>query len=304
MLPAPGSGHGQGPAVDPGQGDVPGPLKPDGVEGGHADRDEHRALGVEVPGRRPDHEPARADLRRHPPEQVAVGVDDDGLLSADLDDDVVAAGQVETGEGGKRARLRRGDARAGARRAARVVEEDPVDKQRHEDRGQQERAEGHEAHDADLPPLWADGVSYARCCSWSASSRHGSQRPAPRTSERGRNERFETTDLAAAPAGARAGPRAVAASAGKKDSIASSATVMSTAVPNVATVLKKRSSRPSPARKTSGTKTSPPAPWSGVGVGRAGIAATSSRAAASAASPVTRAGGAGARAGGRATRRG
>ena len=57
---------------------------------------------------------------------------------------LLAAGQVETGEGGKRARLRRGDARAGTRRAARVVEEDPVDEQRHEDRGQQERAEGHE----------------------------------------------------------------------------------------------------------------------------------------------------------------
>ena len=47
---------------------------------------------------------------------------------------------------------------------------------------------------------------------------------------------------------------------------------MSTAVPNVATVLKKRSSR-SPARKTSGTKTSPPAPWWASASARPGVAA-------------------------------
>ena len=46
---------------------------------------------------------------------------------------------------------------------------------------------------------------------------------------------------------------AVAASAGKNDSIASSDMVMSTAVPNVATVLKKRSSRSPRRGRRSGT---------------------------------------------------
>ena len=50
--------------------------------------------------------------------------------------------------------------------------------------------------------------------------------------------------------------RAVAASAGKNASIESSATVTSTAVPNVATVLKNVSSR-SPWRSTSGTAIAP-----------------------------------------------
>jgi len=50
----------------------------------------------------------------------------------------------------------------------------------------------------------------------------------------------------------------VAASAGKKDSIASSETVTSSGVPKVVTVLKKVSSA-SPWRRRSGTKTSPAA---------------------------------------------
>ena len=61
---------------------------------------------------------------------------------------------------------------------------------------------------------------------------------------------------------------AVAASAGKNDSIASSATVMSTAVPKVASVLKKRSSR-SPERTTSGTKMPASPPWLSDGPGYA-----------------------------------
>lgn len=48
----------------------------------------------------------------------------------------------------------------------------------------------------------------------------------------------------------------MAGSAGKNDSIDSSSTVTSTGVPNVVTVLMKRSSPPSGARSRSGTATS------------------------------------------------
>src|SRR5262249_37835197 len=82
------------------------------VERRHGHVDAHLRARRVVASLVVDHEVAPAYLGHDAIEQVVVRVDDDGLLAADVDVDVVAAGQLDAVEHRHRASLRSWNARA------------------------------------------------------------------------------------------------------------------------------------------------------------------------------------------------